>query len=226
MILADGTITATARPNFPWTDTHTATRDNDKLWKVDRPIPLNYNIPMAWHHMIPWRYLRDGWSALATSQRWKVLAAWIDTWNLDIATDTLIAAMQTGTLGTPNNATMYDKLCWNQLNLVEGPNGDCRTDDPGSDKFDVFEGKAMSTNLRNRSQTLKSIFTVIKPWAPTFAGVTDKDAKSLIQDFAKLRTYNNTPISMFDPKLWVLQVDGKYDAFGNASRHPTWKKAA
>jgi hypothetical protein len=30
--------------------------------------------------------------------------------------------------------------------------------------------------------------------------------------------------SMFEPAAWVVEKDGKYDNFGNASRHPTWKK--
>jgi hypothetical protein len=30
---------------------------------------------------------------------------------------------------------------------------------------------------------------------------------------------------MFESAAWTIVVDGKYDKFGNASRHPTWKKA-
>lgn len=225
MITANGTITLTARPAFPWGTAHTDSKNNRKLWKTGRPVPLNYEIPMAWHHIIAWRYLRDGWSALATSQQWDAIFAWADCWKLDYDTGGLVDLMQAGALGAPHNSDMFDMLCWAEFNLVEGPSETNRTDDPGSEALDPFEGLKAPSNVRNRTQTLKSIFTIIKPWAANKDDVSDKDAKNLIQDFKKLRTSSRSPISMFDPKLWELVAEGRHDKYGNASRHPTWKKA-
>jgi len=225
MILNNGQITATERPGFPWDEEHTNTRNNKQIWKIDRPVPLNYEIPMDWHHIIPWRVLRNGWDALATSNRWEVLTEWVNLWNI-INVPTVINSMQNGNLGAPDNAIMWDKLCWAKWNLVEGPTNGNRTpgDDPGSDGLDAFEGIGMPNNVRNRSLILKSIYTQMQNWTMITANITALQTKNLLNDFKKMREYKNSPISMFDPKVWKLVTIGRIDIYGNATNHPTWKK--
>lgn len=225
MILPNGRITATARPDFPWGTQHTNTRNNRRIWKADRPVPMNYQIPMDWHHIIPWKVLRNGWSALATSGRWEVLTAWAELWGLDDV-PAIVNSMQNGTLGLPNNARMWNKLCWAEWNLVEGPTNGNRAagDDPGSNGLDAFEGIGMPNNVRKRSLVLKSIYTQMRNWTMLTANITATQTKTLVQDFKRPRPYKKSPISMFDPKVWELVTQGRINRFGIADKHPTWKK--
>ncbi len=225
MILANGRITATQRPDFPWGTTHTNSRDNSKIWKVDRPVTMNYEIPMDWHHIIPWKVLRNGWSALATSGQWDVLSEWADLWGLGNV-PAVVTGMKNGALGAPDNDNMWNKLAWAEWNLVEGPRNANRApgDDPGSDGLDAFEGIGIPNKVRSRSLILKSIYTKMRNWEMTTATIQATEVKPLLQDFQKLRPYKKSPISMFDPEVWVLVTEGRINKFGVADKHPTWKK--
>lgn len=224
----NGTFNANdARPNFPWPVQHTNTRDNNKIWVRDRPVPLNYEIPMDWHHMIPWNVLRDSWSALATSARWEVLEAWLGLLSVNDA-DQRLAEMKAGTLGPVDAQDITEKLCWARWNLVEGPYNGNRTDDPGGDGFDDFAYLAMSSNVRARAQVLKSIYTTVKDWTYNDATLTKTGTKGLLADLGKVKAYKQSPIAMFEGKAWSLVDAGKIDKFGlttSGGRHPTWKKA-
>ena len=214
-----------ARPAFPWlVVAHTESKNNTKLWKVDRPVPLNYSIPMDWHHMMPWNAIRDSWSALAISGRWDVLKIWL---GLLAANDpeTRLGEMRGGNLPANERDDLSAKLCWAKWNLVEGPNNTNRTDDPGGEGFDKFTTLKFSNNVRARCQTVHSIYEMVRNWAVNKNDVSDQQAKSLVNFFTTLRSYKNSPIAMFEPTAWTIVQAGKYDNFGNASRHPTWKKA-
>jgi hypothetical protein len=226
MIEKSGNIIVTERPAFPWNIKHTNTRDNRKIWEIDRPIPINYEVPMDWHHIIPWNVLRNGWSALATSRRWEVLRQWTSLWGLDDNVTTIVNNMQNGVLGPPINAIMWDKLCWAEWNIVEGPTNGNRMqgDDPGGEGLDTFEGYKIPNNLRDRSIILKSIYTQMKDWRSTTDNITKTDAKPLLKDFEKLKPYTRSPISMFSPKIWELVTPGRIDRFGQADVHPKWRK--
>jgi hypothetical protein len=221
---ADGTFGATdARPGFPWPVTHTSSRNNNKLWKTDRPVPLNYDIPMDWHHMMPWNAIRNSWSALVTSGRWEAIATWLGLLS-DDDPETRLTEMKAGNLASIPAQDLTEKLCWAKWNLVEGPNNTNRTDDPGGDGFDKFTTPKFSNNVRTRSQTLHSIYDLVRQWAADKSDVSDKDAKLLSEWFIAVRPYKSSPIAMFEPPAWTIVKDGKFDNFGNASRHPTWKK--
>jgi hypothetical protein len=217
-----------ARPAWPWNDAHTNTRNNTKLWKIDRPIPILYDTPFEWHHMIPWNMLRDGWSVLATAQRWETLTVWIGTLNVANPAG-LISAMKVGALTGAQAGPLIDAICWAKWNLVEGPMH--RTDDPGA-LFDKFATRAASNNLRSRSQTLNLIFTALSnavaAGAPALA--TPKTTKSIADEFTKSRFNKNTAIQMFEPAVWEKLTEGKIDhntgLVVNAlvANHPTWRK--
>ena len=225
MILANGTIVATVRPNFPWNVVHTETRNNRRIWRTDRPVPLNYSTPMDWHHMVPWNALRDGWSALASSGRWETITPWLVLLGVDDVA-TRVDEMTNNNLAMPHTQAIWEKLCWAKWNLVEGPNNTYRTDDPGGDAVDSFGGINMTSSLRARSAAASSVYNKIGNWLPTLATLTADDTKNLKKEFADLKTYKNTPIHMFDAKTWVLEDEGRIDRFGLAinNRHPTWKK--
>ena len=211
------------RAGFPWPVAHTETKNNAKLWKLDRPIPLNYSMPMDWHHMMPWKVIRDSWSALVTSGRWDVLEIWL---GLLVAGNpkAQLAQMREDKLSATDRDDLSAKVCWARWNLVEGPTNTNRTDDPGGDGFDAFTTK-FSNNVRDRCQMVNSIYGVVCGWDVHKNDVSDQDSKNLSNFFTALNSFKNSPIAMFEPTAWVIVQDGKYDNFGNASRHPTWKKA-
>jgi hypothetical protein len=225
MITADGTINLAARPASP--GGHTSTRNNMRLWRGDwRPVPLNYDVPMDWHHIIPWNTLRDGWSALCGSGRWEVIAEWLNL--MDVADGrTRISEMRNNALAMPHTQDMHTRLCWSKWNLVEGPTNGNRTDDPGGDDVDSFSGLKTSNGLRDRSQMLSLIFHVMRNWDSTLTNLTQADTRALLSYFVRLRPYKRTPIHLFDDKTWVLVDAGKIDRFGLAihNKHPTWRKA-
>jgi hypothetical protein len=213
------------RPGFPWQQlAHTESRNNSKLWKVDRPVPLNYSIPMDWHHMMPWNAIRDAWSAVITSARWDIVENWLGLLSVDDS-GTRLQEMQAGNLGGNERDELSEKLCWAKWNLVEGPNNTNRVDDPGGEGFDKFTTLKFSNSVRDRCQIVNSIYQTVRNWTVNKNDVSDSDAKALNGLFTSLRAYKGSPIAMFEPAAWVVEKDGKYDGFGNPSRHPTWKKA-
>ena len=212
------------RPGFPWPLAHTESRNNGKLWKVDRPVPLNYSIPMDWHHMMPWNAIRDSWSAVITSGRWDIVENWLGLLSVD-GSGTYLQEMQATNLGGNERDDLSAKLCWAKWNLVEGPNNTNRVDDPGGEGFDKFTTLKFSNNVRDRCQIVNSIYQMVRNWAVDKDDVSDSEAKALNGLFTSLRAYKSSPIALFEPAAWVVEKDGKYDNFGNASRHPTWKKA-
>lgn len=222
MILSDGRITIPSRPEFAWRSIkHTDTKNNRRIWTLDRPVPLNYDVPMAWHHIIPWKDLRDGWSALATSHRWEVLKKWIELLEVPDVNGT-IKKMQSGTLSPSSGNSMLEKLCWAKWNLVEGPSN--RTDDPGSDALDVFNGARIPNNVRDRSNILNLIHGQIKLWNSTKSNIKENETRHLVANFSQLRKYKNSPISAFNPKVWVLVSESRRTASGSPLKHATWKK--
>ena len=223
----DGTFNANdPRPNFPWPVQHTNTRNNKKTWRINRPVPLNYEIPMDWHHMIPWNVLRDSWSALATSGCWNVLGVWLNLLLVQNA-QTLLQDMQAQNLAPLDAQNTAECMCWAKWNLVEGPNNTNRTDDPGGDGFDIFHGSKFSSNVRTRSQILNQIYTLVRNWAHN-AAVSSSDAKHLAQMLNNLKPYKNSPIAMFDGAAWEMVDAGRIDKYGivapGVGRHPTWRK--
>ncbi len=129
-------------------------------------------------------------------------------------------------MGTVHANDVTEKLCWAKWNLVEGPNNTNREDDPGGEGFDKFATIKFSNNVRSRSQILHLIYDKVRLWTVDKNDVSDTEAKLLIDWFKSLKSYKSSPIAMFEPAAWKIgTVSGKYDSFGNASRHPKWVKA-
>lgn len=218
-----------ARPDFAWPDVrHSSTKNNRRVWPLDRPVPLNYEVPMDWHHMIPWNTLRDAWSALAASQRWEVIEAWLNLLSVEDA-DQRLAEMKAGTLNTVDAEDLTEKLCWAKWNLVEGPTNGNRTDDPGGEGFDNFSGLKFSNNVRDRSQTLNMIYSTARNWRADDTTLSPAATKGVLADLQKLKSYKNSPIPAFEGPAWAVVDAGRIDNFGLANppagRHPKWKKA-
>jgi len=244
----------TARPAWPWPDPHTTVAGNRKLWLKDRPIPLNYDLPLDWHHIVPWNKLRDGWNRLhdyttaaalpdprADKERvrnatkaWEVLRLWLHAVGLD-ESKAIIAQFQAGNFNDAIDSAGH--ICWAKWNLVEGPTNTHRTliaedpkgGDPGGDSFDpFFHG---SRNLSERSNALSA-------WTGELAAAAPNKLNKRHAALCKLR---NTPLAVLDPDTWdrlqgekyklykrpTWTSEGLFDDFDNAksaNHHPKWRK--
>lgn len=222
---ASGLIVGGGRPDFPWNLEHTKTAGNLQLWPTNRPLPTLYNVDMAWHHMIPWEALSKGWNGLVNGGRWDVLEAWLRLAG-DTDARTHVQAMKQGQLSPEVSDNLEERLCWARWNLVEGPEGKYRTDDPGSDDMDLFASINVSSKLRNRCYQLQPIYNRVRPWNPGVPA-SASDAALLLGDFQKLQGSSNTEIPMFDPKVWTIVEKGEFNRFGQVvgDNHPKWAKA-
>ncbi len=123
------TITGNERPNTPIE------------WQHAR-VPLN----LAWHHVIPYPLLRDVWNVLVETgrisqlaearlalrqylmlcgQNWQVADGWIDQLRAQAMERWQCDALATAAV-------------WHAWNIVEGPDGRLRTDDPGDHYMDRY----------------------------------------------------------------------------------------
>ncbi len=215
-ISRDGTYSDSSRPKFCWDDKHTDTYalQHREPWRRSTYFPRGYEIPMAWHHMVPWPILREGWSALATLNRWDVLCAWMES--LEVSSPLIgqcIGAMADGRYR--DNIDLSEWVCWAKWNLVEGPEGDLRSDDPKDGRaLDRFDYATMPDALRGRASIAVEIYgklhTVITHHnsPDTAAAEIQRACRKLLAQFRSLAGQNN--ISMFDIRAWVKTEAGKF----------------
>lgn len=221
-----------ARPNWPWVDAHTETRNNRKIWKTDRPVPFNYSVPMDWHHIVPWNQLCAGWNRIhgmatavadaidpAARRRqekniklaWDVLQSWLHAAGARDAART-IRQMKAGNYNDQED--MAEKVCWAKWNLVEGPTNTYRTltaedplgGDPGGDSCDPFS--CGSGNLRARSLSLVA-------WAGELRTGNLATLKTRLHAF---RSYRNVALQKFDVGVWERLTGARYELF----KRPIW----
>jgi hypothetical protein len=134
-----------------------------------------------------------------------------------------VDAMQRGNL--PEVDPVVEKVCWSAWNMVEGPAGSNRTDEPNLTKQDLdFFTFGGSGSARSRVIELRALFH-----AMTVALRADANEDRPFDDLRKLlkanRHLRNGQIVKFDESMWEMVTPGKYDKFGNAERHTTWRKA-
>jgi hypothetical protein len=208
------------RPGEPETWSRTSTKTAKWRWATSpEPAPPNHEVPMTFHHVIGWQRLWQMWNHLIAHERWDVITAW--AYLLQIS-DTDIAAMKGGTLADSDDA--YQKVCWAKWNMVEGPRGENRTDDPSKTKDDLdFFKYGGSHAARTRLLELSGLFsaTTVALQATT---KDDPGIKTLGKLFADLKHLRGKEIVAFDESMWEVVKVGKYNEFGIAERHTTWCK--
>jgi hypothetical protein len=227
MLEPNGTITTNNRPDFPWEEKHTLTEDNLKLWKINRPVPISYHLNMDWHHIIPWSVLRNGWKTLAKSKEWDVLAAWMALFGSIDNANELLGRMKNSTLTGVEGDKIGAEICWPKWNLVEGPHNELREDDPGDKSMDTFTGIHVPNNLRKRCLLLMAVNTLLKSYSPPSTENTKQNqSKYLINAFRNMIPFRNTPITRFNPDLWVISKEVTIINNPNPLKikHPHWKK--
>jgi hypothetical protein len=231
-MLSNGALQAD-RPAWAWAgEGHTVIRNNTKIWRTDRPIPMNYALPLDWHHVVPWNQLRDGWNRIheitqdtATmasasaeklrvariEQAWEVLRLWLHAAGLNDSRDIVAQARRDGL----NHADdLAGRICWAKWNLVEGPTNTYRTlladdpvgGDPGGDNCDPFNNG--SSGVRDRSENLVA-------WA---GELLSGDLKLLAKRHVRFNAFRNVQLPRMDAATWE-RLEGKtYTDF----KRPQW----
>ena len=219
----DGILTV--RPNPAEYLVRTQTKDNAKISVPG--LPPNYKIEMAWHHVIPWNTLRDGWNALVAKKRWEPLSAWLMALDRNTTQDEdkILNAIKGSRLDDPSCLALEKAVCWASWNIVEGPAH--RSDDPG-EKFDEFKSSRLSGQKRYRFNLLKRVNDSLEL-------IETYSDRRIANEFGELRAYKSAPPLAFDPALWEVVTRGKLTSSGqtvsidhavNSEAHPVWRKAA
>lgn len=209
------------RPSEPTHWHKTNTKSSKWHWKQNpAPVPANHELPMTFHHVIGWQRIWQMWNHLVVKDRWDVIREWAHLMQIDGAA---VDAMQKGTLDDVD--PVVEKICWSPWNMVEGPRGSYREDDPSKDNKDIdyfqFGG---SHTARTRMSDLLALFnamTVALRAVPNADPAFDQ-LRKMLHDLRHLR---NKEMIRFEESMWEVVKPGKYDKFGNAERHTTWRKA-
>lgn len=221
------------RPAWVWAgEGHTVIRMNQKIWLKDRPIPMNYDLPLDWHHVVPWNQLRDGWNRVhaitqeppvvgnpgADRQRvarvekaWEVLRLWLHAAGLSDSKH-IVAQARAGQLNHQDD--LAGRICWAKWNLVEGPTNTYRTlcdqdpvgGDPGGDNCDPFYNG--SSGLRERSQSLVA-------WAGELASA---DLVALAKRLESFKAYRNVQLPRMAAAIWERVEGEAYKLY----KRPQW----
>jgi hypothetical protein len=110
-------------------------------------------IPMTWHHTIPWNRLRDTWNGLVRAAYWDGVDQFLQLISApNVAT--VINQIKAGALDGRNE--LFTLLTWQGWNIVEGPGGAARLagDDP-EDQLDNWSGLGMTSNQKSTLQAVK-----------------------------------------------------------------------
>lgn len=234
------------RPAWVWAEEgHTVIRNNRNVWQQDRPIPINYDLPLDWHHIVPWNQLRDGWNRIhaitqesgaasnASGERqriaridkaWEVLRLWLHSAGLNDSRE-IIAQARNGNLNHADD--LAGRICWAKWNLVEGPTNTYRTltdrdpsgGDPGGDHCDPFYNG--TGNLRDRSQNLVA-------WASELAST---NLEALLRRHSVFNAYRNVQLTRMNGATWERVMgdaylryqrlewvsEGRFDQYGAAT---------
>jgi len=121
------------------------------------------NLDMAWHHVIPWDTLRNFWNKILLLNHdpdayfWKDKSQKKRSPNLNEVKiygkilieylkylkfanpQSIVDRMKSNNFKGEAKDEFLQKIIWQKWNIVEGPKGDLRSDDPGSSQIDKFK---------------------------------------------------------------------------------------
>lgn len=134
MIGYDGRVNLTDKPKR---------ESPPKSWK--RTIPDQ----TTFHHNIAWERLGILWNCLVDQKRWKSLALFtVLLGQKDTEAVKFVEGLSRGDMDADQRTDIGNHLLWSGWNIVEGPLGSDRLDDPGS-RFDAFvNGLPLGTETR------------------------------------------------------------------------------
>ena len=210
------------RPARPaWSQTSTA----GKKWRWEQtrePCPSGHAIDMSFHHVIGWKLIHGVWNKLVGWGEWAGISQW--AYLLHISDDD-VAAMQANNY---NDAQAVIQLCWSPWTMVEGPQGNIRTDDPGQDgEYDSFKFGG-SHSARTHIQNLAILYTAMLTVSKATLG-TDPSIAALRKTMKDLQSIRGREHIAFEESMWEVVEKGKYNPkfpAAPAIRVATWKKAS
>jgi hypothetical protein len=193
------TIAAGNRPNSPQTWVHTQATLN-----------------LAWHHVIPFTVLAEVWNVLvercvATQLAESQMAvrqflALCSRYMPDI--DGIILRMRRDELGVAECNQLAAVATWPPWNVVEGPAGNIRADDPGDWYIDRFtQGLNGAEQVRMRAvETLYSAFIMFTAAAQPVSAPALRDLAGTMMAY-RASLACDAPIP-FRETMWERGVDG------------------
>ncbi|MCC6426068.1 MAG: hypothetical protein IT435_04535 [Phycisphaerales bacterium] len=214
-INADGTLSGDGREgaDAPWAHTD---------------VPGAVAGFLAWHHMIPWNCLRDTWKKLRspTTGQGNALAALDPNWDVLYWYMYLLAVpdpadkikkMKKSQLTTGDQDVIFTKLVWNGWNIVEGPAGQFRTDDPAED-YDLFR-VGLSSHERQRAVETQLLFDAMVSYVPP------SESRVLQGAIDRTRRYRGGDPIMLKKEMWTPEGFTFKKGATAATLHTRWTKA-
>jgi hypothetical protein len=189
---------------------------------------------LTWHHVLPWRLLRDFWNAMVEHQHWNVAEelAWLSAYGTRNEISKHVKSMEKKAFcDRQNENSLAAKLCWRGWNIVEGPSN--RADDPG-DKYDNFvKVTGLTSWQQERMVHLHQVHQLMSEFSTAYVGNqrVGNDVARELAGFA--RHHKNSPLITFNEDMWIIVEragigkDGRLKSGGPQQplRQHLWKKA-
>jgi hypothetical protein len=195
-------------------------------------------VTFTWHHTIPWNCLLAVWNGLVAGQHWNAVRLFLQIVS-DPHPHTTTEQIKKGEL--MNRDSLHTLLTWQGWNIVEGPGGDFRADDPKEDVERWSLVKGVTGNQRATLQSVALLYIAMKPLAvkprrPGFSGtvpvptITTAEAEGLERALlAQMQTLRGKSPIRWSEEMWTLvdnqagRADRKRPGVWNTT--PSWQKA-
>lgn len=226
----DGTIDGAARPGEPDDWSKTTTKKPFK-WPGTPPVAPNVQIPMTFHHIMPWNRIWRYWNVFVNAQEWDVLRAWSYLLGLDDVIDIYVellgpsgAGLNAG-IGPLSKDDFETKLCWSTWNLVEGPGvrtkGRGALEDPGEYLDLHYKVSRKLAHRQNMITALDGYMANCERAAAAAAvavppgRIPASSIRVVIKQLADMRSMRNEALTKFDPHMWRPAKIGSIDSAQN-----------
>ncbi|TCP34022.1 hypothetical protein EV292_10411 [Sphingomonas sp. BK235] len=197
--------------------------DAPSSWKHTRG--LEPDIDLTWHHVIPLRCLTTVWNGLVEGEHWSTAERFLHVAGADNASH-LVEEMKAGRIGGEERDVLHEHVTWQGWNIVEGPGGLCRSDDPG-DQYERFHWTSLSGNQRATLMAVSAIYSEMGPLHRQLdraepRKISSQQAKSLSDSLStnRLALRKKAPIP-FSEGMW-----DKLDPGRAGKRKPRYRKKA
>lgn len=157
-------------------------------------------IAMTYHHVIPYNVLRDTWTKLIDNGKWDLLKEYMNL--LQMKSTYYSALIKKSELTKAEDRDEIDLLLsWPKWNLVEGPTGANRSDDPG-EGFDEFDG-GLTKKEKELMQKIKILYEfMVRITEERGALSTDLCSKFKTQCKDTAKAVKSSKILRYRPGMW------------------------
>jgi len=203
------------------------------LWHHTTMTPT---VTFTWHHTIPWNCLAAFWNGLVAGKHWTAVELFLRLVSADKPHD-IMDQIKSGAL--MDRDRLHTQLTWQGWNIVEGPGGDFREDDPG-EGYDRWFNHGLSDNQRATVQAVDQLYLLIEPLASRPSrldfpeipkeikpNISALDAKDLARGLSPLiGSLRGRSLMFWNSASWEKVQDGrvhpKLPSVWNVK--PKWKK--